>query len=529
VTSLRARLGSVGAVAMIAALALAGCSSGGSTGNATTAAEALPDEQQKLVYIPSYGWAGSDISQSPLEIGISMAISQTLESLITLDKDSKPQPKLADSWSWTDPTTLVFKLHPGVKFSDGQPFTAADVKGSIERYIGWGAALRTVLAPIQTVTATDDLTVTIKTSAPTGTLLGVLSLVRIGQGKYSHSDTKIAADNTYWAKPIGTGPFIISDYVANDHFTFTRNDSYWGTKAKLKTLTMKQVTDVNGKITALANGEAQVVGDVPYDQIAQVKGMSNVNFTQQDSLNYYFLWFDNKNQYLKDQRVRQAMWQALDLPTIQQQLFGDTASVMTAYCPVAAFGCLAPAQGFPKYDPTNAKKLLADAGYGSGFTVDVIYSIANGAGFANMMQAFISAWKAVGITVTPKALDPATWLKTFSTVNPDGTHAWNMDVQPNQTITGDADYTIFRLYNCAAARLGYCNQDLDKVTTQAQQITDQDARLKLYQQAADIMAKDTPAIPLFEIKVNAATTANVQGLVIPPNEFIDFSTVYLTK
>ena len=144
-TSLRARLGSVGAVAMIAAVALAGCSSGGSTGNATTAAEALPDEQQKLVYIPSYGWAGSDISQSPLEIGISMAISQTLESLITLDKDSKPQPKLADSWSWTDPTTLVFKLHPGVKFSDGQPFTAADVKGSIERYIGWGAALRTVL------------------------------------------------------------------------------------------------------------------------------------------------------------------------------------------------------------------------------------------------------------------------------------------------------------------------------------------------------------------------------------------------
>ncbi len=527
-TSLRARLRSVAAVATIAALALGGCSSGGgATGGAT--AEPLPDDQQKLVYIPSYGWAGSDISQSPLEIGISMAISQTLEALITLDKESKPQPKLADSWAWTDPTTLVFKLHPGVKFSDGQPLTAADVKGSIERYIGWGAALKTVLAPITSVTATDDLTVTIKTSAPTGTLLGVLSLVRIGQGKFSHSDTTIAADTAYWSKPIGTGPFMISDYVANDHFTFTRNDSYWGTKAKLKTLTMKQVTDVNGKITALANGEAQVVGDVPYDQIAQVKGMSNVQFTQQDSLNYYFLWFDNKNQYLKDQRVRQAMWQALDLPTIQQQLFGGTASVMTAYCPVAAFGCVAPSAGLPKYDPAGAKKLLADAGYASGFTVDVIYSTANGAGFANMMQAFISAWKAVGITVTPKALDPATWLKTFSTVNPDGTHGWNMDIQPNQTITGDADYTIYRLYNCTAARLGYCNKDLDKITTQAQQITDQDARLKLYQQAADIMAKDTPAVPLFEIKVNAATSSTVKGLVIPPNEFIDFSTVYLTQ
>ena len=104
-----------------------------------------------------------------------------------------------------------------------------------------------------------------------------------------------------------------------------------------------------------------------------------------------------------------------------------------------------------------------------------------------------------------------------------------MDVQPNQTITGDADYTIYRLYNCVAARLGYCSDDLDGVTTQAQKLTDQDARLELYQQAADILAKDTPAIPLFEIKVNTAASSTVQGLTIPPNEFIDFSTVYLTS
>jgi peptide/nickel transport system substrate-binding protein len=525
-TSFRARLGTVVAVAAIASLALVGCSGGGPS---NTSATPLPDSKQNLTYIPAYGWAGSDISQSPLEIGINMAISQTLETLITLDAHNKPQPKLADSWDWTDDTTLVFKLHPGVEFTDGTPFTAADVKGSIERYIGWGAALKTVLAPIESVTATDDLTVTIKTKAPTGTLLGVLSLVRIGEGRYSHSDTTIPADTAYWSKPIGTGPFVISDYVANDHFSFTRNDDYWGKKAKLKTLTMKQVTDVNGKITALSNGQAQIVGDVPYDQIAQVKTMTNVDFTQQSSLNYYFLWFDNKNQYLKDQRVRQAMWEALDLPTIQKSLFGNTASVMKGYCPAAAFGCLAPSDGLPKYDPADAKKLLTAAGYPDGFTVDVIYSTANGAGFANMMQAFISAWKEVGITVTPRSEDPATWLKDFGTVNADGTHGWDMDIQPNQTITGDADYTIYRLYNCTAARLGYCDQDLDSLTTQAQQIPDQSARLKLYQQAADVLRKDTPAIPLFEIKVNAATSSNVHGLVIPPNEFIDFSTVYLTN
>src|SRR5690606_7986708 len=207
-------------------------------------------------------------------------------------------------------------------------------------------------------------------SKPTGTLVGVLSLVYIGKGEFSHSDVTIQADNDYWAKPIGTGPFVITEYVANDRFVFERNENYWGEKAKLKTLTMKQVTDVNGKITALANGEAHVVGDVPYDQVAQVTAMPDVTFEQRNSLNYYFLWFDNKNEYLQDQRVREAMWAALDLKTIQESLFGDTASVMESFCPVAAFGCVPPTDGMVEYDPDRAKKLLAEAGYKDGFTVD---------------------------------------------------------------------------------------------------------------------------------------------------------------
>ncbi|MFT4030766.1 MAG: ABC transporter substrate-binding protein, partial [Protaetiibacter sp.] len=191
-TSLRAKLGSIAALATIAALVLSGCSGGGDVAAST---EPLPDDEQNLTFIPGYGWAGSDISAAPLEIGINMAISQTLETLVSLDADSQPQPKLAESWEWTDDTTLVFHLREGVEFSDGTPFTSADVKGSLERYIGWGVALKSVLAPIQTIEATDDLTVTITTSAPSGTLVGVLSMVYIGKGEFSHSDTTIQADN----------------------------------------------------------------------------------------------------------------------------------------------------------------------------------------------------------------------------------------------------------------------------------------------------------------------------------------------
>ncbi len=122
--------------------------------------------------------------------------------------------------------------------------------------------------------------------------------------------------------------------MANDHFSYERNDNYWGEPAKLEDPDYyEQITDVNGKITALANGEAQVIGDVPFDQVAQVKDLEGVTFTQQSSLNYYFLWFDNENEFLQDQRVREAMWAALDLKTIQESLFGDTAAVMTSFLP----------------------------------------------------------------------------------------------------------------------------------------------------------------------------------------------------
>jgi len=510
--SFRKALGVAAAAVAVAALALTGCSSGGG-GTGQASATPLPDAEQNLTFIPNYAVPNVDVTKAPLEIGTNQVMSNVMQALVKLDDNSIPQPQLATSWSWTDSTTLVFKLRTGVTFSDGQPFTADDFVGSLQRYIAEKQALAAVLAPIVSYEATDDETVTIKTSYPDGPLVGVLSLVYVGEGSH-------ASDDAWWSKPVGTGPFVLTDYVANDHVTLTRNDTYWGDKAKLKTLTFKLTTDVNAKVTALSNGSAQVVNDVTNDQIPTVQGISNVTLTQADSLNYYFLWFENSHSPLDDVRVRKAMWEALDLPTIVSSLWGDTATPMDSFCPSTAFGCV-PAEGLPKYDPDDAKKLLADAGYANGVSVDVIFSTAN-SGLDQLVSAFVSAWKEVGITVTPRAEDGATWLADFNA------HKWDMDTQPNQTITGDADYTLNRLYQCAAKRLDYCNPDLDKILSQAQQSTDQDQRKSLYQQAVNIMAKDVPAIPLFQIKANVAALNTVQGLHIPPSEFIDWSTVYLT-
>src|SRR5690606_20162959 len=181
--------------------------------------------------------------------------------------------------------------------------------------------------------ADDDTTFTLRTSRPTGTLLGILSMIFIGKA----SD---AASDDYWAAPIGTGPFVIDSFTPNDSIELSRNDAFWGEKAKLATLTFKQIDNISSRITALSNGSAHVIAGVPNDQLATVKGFPDVVFEQVPSLTYNFLWFQNSREPFTDPRVRKAMTMALDMPTIITSLLGETATPMAALCPEPAFGCV---------------------------------------------------------------------------------------------------------------------------------------------------------------------------------------------
>jgi peptide/nickel transport system substrate-binding protein len=508
-TALRKALTAVSAAA-IAALALTGCAGG--PGTPSSGSDPLPDSQQKLTFVPNNFPPSLNLPASPADTGSIVIDSQVLQALVKFD-GKKATPGLATSWSWTSDTTLQFKLREGVKFSDGAPFTAKDVKETFDAYIGAKSpAFSAQFAPIVSYEATDDHTFTITTSKPVGTLVGFLQFVYIGEAGH-------VTDPEFWNKPIGTGPFKITEYTPNDHVTMVRNDDYWGPKAKLKSLTFKKITDVSSKITAISNNEAQVVSDVPSDQVDSVKAMDGVKLLTADNLNYFFVWFNNALTPFDDKRVRKAMFEAIDIPTIAKSLYAGQATAMTTFCSPSAFGCVK--ADLPSYDPKDAKKLLAEAGYPNGFDTEVIFSTAMGAGITDLAPALVSYWKAIGVNVVPRGEDQATWLADFTALT------WKVDLQTNQTLTGDADYTLGRLYTCAAKRLGYCNPSLDAVLGKAQQSTDQAERLDLYKQATKILEKDLPFIPMLSLKANAAIRSNVQGLKIPATEFIDFSGVYL--
>jgi peptide/nickel transport system substrate-binding protein len=487
---------------LVAAALVVGLAACGTSGDSDS-------DSQVLRYAPQLFPVSLDVQQYPAEEAVQTTVQQALETL-TVMKDGQAAPKLATSWESPDPKTWVFHLREGVTFSDGTPFTAKDVKGSVERLISLKGSLNPLLASITGIDATDDRAVTFHTSASLGNLPSTMSLVFIGQGDKVTSDA-------YWQKPIGTGPFKFDSFSPDDKVVFSRNDSYWGPKAKVATLQILDMPEIASRITALNNDEVDVLASIPPDQVSEVSDVDGVKYGTGPSYNYYFIWFNQNNKPFDNVKVRQAMLHAIDLKGTIGDLFGDLGSVAQSPITQAVFGST---QLEPySYDPELAKRLLAEAGYPNGINTTMQWPLEGGPNIRAMAQAFVSDWAKVGIKVQPLEKERATWLKDF------GALKWDMNLQTNTTGTGDADFTLNRLYTCAAKRMGYCNKDLDTILAKARGSLDQNERKSLYAEAAKILWDDAVGIFPVDLKNNYAVREDVKGFEMPVNGRPDFSQV----
>ncbi|MBB5980283.1 ABC transporter substrate-binding protein [Kribbella solani] len=456
---------------------------------------------QVLRYAPAMFPVSLDTHKYAGEEAVQTAIQQIMEPLVRVD-GGKIVPVLATSWENPDPNTWVFELRPGVKFSDGTPFTAKDVVASYQRHQKLDGPLVPLYSTVTSFAATDDRTITVKTSKPLGTLLSSLTLLFIGPAG------KVNADG-FFTKPIGTGPFTVSAFKPDEKLELAANPTYWDGAPKLGKLEFVNIPEVSGRITALQNGEVDVLTQIPPDQVGSVKGSDSITYATTPSWTYYFDWFNSNRKPFNDKRVRQAMWHALNLEGTVKDLFGELATV--AQAPVAQGVIGAPKLSPYSYDPAKAKQLLAAAGYPNGFTTSMQWPLEGGPNIRALAQAMISDWAKIGVTVKPLEKERAQWLEDFGKLN------WDMNLQTNVTGTGDADYTLARLYVCAAKRNGYCNPAVDKLLLDARSSVDQAARPKLYQEAGQLLWDDAVGIFPADLASNSAIRSRVQGFVMPPS------------
>jgi peptide/nickel transport system substrate-binding protein len=390
----------------------------------------------------------------------------------------KLEPAVATKWDQPDDNTWVFTLRDDVTFHDGTKLTAKDVKASLERVKNANTAQSALWASVTTVEATSDTELTITTQRPLGTMLVNLTLMFIlPEDKMNNPG--------FFTKPVGSGPFEVTSFTPADELSLTAVD-HWSGRPKLKTVALPYLPETSSQITALRTGDLDILWPVPPDQLRELDGVDGITLETVPSYVYYLNWFNCAKPPFTDPRVRRAMWRAVDVAGIVKNLFGDGAEVMTAPIPRTAFGH---AKQEPySHDPDAAKRDLQAAGLSNGFSTTLMWFGDTGPLADGLAQAMISDWAKIGVTVEPQALEKAEWLRRLNAKE------FDMELQTNTVTTGDADFTLGRLYNSAADRMGYHNPALDQILQQAHENTDQDTRKGLYAQACKIVWEDAVGI-----------------------------------
>lgn len=292
---------------------------------------------------------------------------------------------LAESWKWTDPTTLEITLRKGVKFHNGKELTADDVKYTFDfvRQPDSGMQFAVITDWIKDieVLAPDRLRITAK--APTPAALEFLAGTTpiYPKGHYDDAPTISTADGKtrrdYGAVlPMCTGPYKFKDYKPGQSVTLVKNDDYFEGSPKGKpsigTIVYRTIPDNDTQMAELLTGGVDWIWGVPPENAKQLADMGQVTVKSAGTMRMSFLYLDAAGRSgdtpMKDVRVRRAMFHAIDRDAIVKNLVGEGAVVQKSLCVPVQFGCTTDVKQY-EYDPKKAKALLAEAGYPDGLPI----------------------------------------------------------------------------------------------------------------------------------------------------------------
>ncbi len=431
------------------------------------------------------------------------------DSLVVRD-GSEFVPSLAASWTNDDPNVWRVELVEGAVFHDGSPVTAADVVASYERLIELKGPLASTWAAVESVVADGDRTVVFTTTTPLGTFLSNLALLYI-------APAALMNEPDFFLKPIGSGPFVVESFTPGDRTVLVKNEDYWGEKAQVDKLVIREIPEVSSLIAALETGEVDLTWGIAPDQLPNLLSNSDVTVESMPSFQYFMNWFNSSREPFTNPEVRRALWHAVDVQSLVEDLFPEAANVASAPIPSTVFGWSEQAEY--EYNPELARKLLADAGYPNGFDAGLDLSVGGGPQIRLIAQTMISDWAEVGVNVELKEKERAVWLEDLLALN------WDMNLLINSVLTGDADFTLGRLYPSAANRTGYANAELDEILAAAKQTVDQAERQKLYDRANQIIWDDAVGIFPMELLANYAWRDRVVGFTPDANETPRFTSV----
>lgn len=430
----------------------------------------------------------------PLENGSIFKMLLIYDTLVKpTDNADAYEPALATDWEISpDAKTFVFNIRQGVKFHDGSPMTAVDVKFSIDRARSPDGNWNWLYTSIESVEVTGEYQVTIKTSEPYVPMLANLALfsAAIVPEKYvKEKGPEHLANN-----PIGTGPFIFDSWERNSKVILKKNPDYWVEgKPYLDGVEMYNVIEDATRMLKLRAGELDLVEGVPYSEIASVKADSSLNMHVDQLAGLRLLRINTTKEPLNDVKIRQAINYAVDRDAIIQAALHGYGTKLASYLPRIMYydNNLEPYN----YDLEKAKQLMAESSRPEGFKTTI--SISAGDTYDVQTAALMKeSLMKIGIDAEILQLDGGV----------KGDRAANMEhdldaIYVTSDVIDPDELTLYEVIpegGTDSLRSGFNNERVKELSNQARGEMDETKRAALYAEIQKIVKDEAPFIILYE-------------------------------
>jgi peptide/nickel transport system substrate-binding protein len=449
-------------------------------------------------------------------------LGQVYEGLITRDKELKIAPALAESWETPEPTRWRFHLRKGVKFHNGDPFTADDVVFSADRVRAKGSNLQTRIDADVKVVKIDDYTVDFILTKPNPILNSQWDTWYIMDKKWAEENSAAAPTPAAATTPTyaslhenGTGAFTVESHQPGVKTVFKVNPNWWRKpEHNLKEIIFTPIASEATRVAALLSGEVDIIEPVPLQDIARVDASPNAQVLKAPEIRTIFMGMDQTRDELlfsnvkgknpfKDIRVREAFYKAIDIESIKTRVMRGL-STPSALMIAPQLFALSKDFTRPKFDPDGAKKLLTEAGYPDGFEVTMDCPNDRYVNDAAICQAVVGMLARVGVKINLLAQPKAQY---FAKVLKPGGYQTSLYMLGWTPGTLDSHNVMYDIMGCrddpksprGETNLGgYCNKEFDKLTDQVLQEIDTAKRNLLIKQAFEIAMKDYAYIPLHQ-------------------------------
>ena len=477
----------------------------------------------------TFKWAFQGDAQSLDPHGLNETFSlgylgNVYEGLAAYSANLELIPALAESWETTSPTTWVFKLRKGVKFHNGNDFTADDVIFSWKRTLTEGSDQKVRGSLIKSITKVDDHTIQVETPGPIPTLARELVWLYIMDKEWAEANNAVEAESPKEADTSGkfaslnangTGPFMIVERQPDVKSVFKRSSNYWkDIKSNVDEVVFTPISQDATRVAALLSGELDLAYPIPvqdWDRLTKADGVSPLTGPEartiflgmdQDRDELLYSNIKGKNPF-KDLRVRQAFAHALNLDAIKKKVMRDAATPSGLMVAPQINGHN-PALNQPyAYDPAKSKQLLAEAGYPGGFEVTMDCPNNRYVNDERICQAVVGMLAKVGVKVDLLAQPKSKYFAKVLAQNNFDTSFYLLGWTPGSI---DSHNVLHNLLVCRNKQTkagqfnlgGYCNPKVDELSSQIGGETDPDRRQALIDAAFQIHKDEVGHLPIHQ-------------------------------